>query len=220
MRSFWYIWKLIDFFTYPIFHFSWSSSPTTNAFKYICTHSTFGAREREEEEEKKILLTHVEGVFLDFFFSSLLLYANSNSSCNRVATYSSNSISSLFTYDHRPFRQSCMRRQMPHIRGMGWGGKGSLTKKKRKKTKREIFYFSIDNKEEMFIRSASVQAAHNSVLNIQHIYLYMYAFWNLFSFQHPSPFSFYPNTENLPYLENFQFSTSTNVFSDIILHIL
>lgn len=33
-----------------------------------------------------------------------------------------------------------------------------------------MFYFSIDNKEEMFIRSASVQAAHNSLLNIQYIF--------------------------------------------------
>ena len=49
-------------------------------------------------------------------------------------------------------------------------------KKKMRKRKGEencvwgMFYFSIDNKEEMFIRSASVQAAHNSLLNIQYIF--------------------------------------------------
>ena len=83
-----------------------------------------------------------------------------------------------------------------------------------------MFYFSIDNKEEMFIRSASVQAAHNSLLNIQYIFhthtIQLSTSGKKCVPNHPPQ----KKKENLPYLENFQFSTSTNVFSDIILHIL
>lgn len=155
------------------------------------------------------------------------IYVWNKSSCNGN--------SSLFTYDHRPFRQSCMRRQMLEEKKKKIDDKEDekekffkQQKKRRKKKKCEkgkgrkiVFYFSIDNKEEMFIRSASVQATHNSLLNIQYIF-----HTHTIQFRHPAKSvclttpHLPQKKENLPYLENFQFSTSTNVFSDIILHIL
>lgn len=50
---------------------------------------------------------------------------------------------SLFTYDHRPFQASllCMRGWLANMR------------KQESLGERKMFYFSFDNKEEMFIRS-------------------------------------------------------------------